>query len=35
MVLVDPGSAAVAPVADRYYYAERTAEGVRRRIESC
>jgi hypothetical protein len=33
ILLVDPGSAAAGPVADRYYYAERTPEGVRRRIE--
>ena len=33
LVLVDPGGVAVTSVADRYYYAERTPESVRRRIE--
>lgn len=32
-LLIDPDSAAVHTVADRYYYAERTAEGVQRRIQ--
>jgi hypothetical protein len=32
-LLIDPDSAAIRTVADRYYYAERTPEGVGRRIQ--